>query len=107
MGLRFRRSVRLFPGVRINLSRSGISTSVGVRGAHVTVGAAGTRTTVGLPGTGLSYTRLQKAGPKPQEASEELVQTPAILRPRRSAVRGWLLIALILVAIVLTVWGQR
>ena len=50
VGLRFRRRIRLFPGVRINLSKSGVSTSIGIRGAHVTVGPTGTRTTVGLPG---------------------------------------------------------
>ena len=56
MGFRFRRAVKLFPGVRLNLSKSGVSTSVGVRGAHVTLGHGQVRETVGLPGTGLSYT---------------------------------------------------
>jgi hypothetical protein len=56
MGFRFQRRIRLFPGVRINLSKSGVSTSIGTRGAHVTVGHGQTRETVGLPGTGLSYT---------------------------------------------------
>jgi hypothetical protein len=56
MALRFRRSFRLLPGIRLNLSKSGVSASFGVRGAHVTVGPRGTTTSVGLPGTGLSYT---------------------------------------------------
>jgi hypothetical protein len=56
MGFRFRRSFRLLPGIRLNLSKSGISASLGIRGAHVTVGSRGTTTSVGLPGTGLSYT---------------------------------------------------
>lgn len=55
MGFRFRRSVRLFPGVRLNLSSKGISTSIGVRGASVTVGPRGGHLNVGIPGTGLSY----------------------------------------------------
>jgi len=55
MSLRFRRSVRLFPGVRLNFSRSGISTTVGVRGASMTLGPRGTYANVGLPGSGLSY----------------------------------------------------
>jgi hypothetical protein len=55
MGLRFRRSVRLFPGVRLNFSRSGISTTIGVRGAGITLGPHGTYANVGLPGTGISY----------------------------------------------------
>jgi len=65
MGLRFRRSVRLFPGVRLNFSGSGISTSIGGRGAHVTYGHGHVRTTVGLPGTGISYTSISKhQGPR-------------------------------------------
>jgi Protein of unknown function (DUF4236)/Bacterial Ig-like domain len=38
--------------VSANLSKSGPSLSVGVRGAHVTVGRTGVRRTVGLPGSG-------------------------------------------------------
>jgi len=30
MGFRFRKSIKLLPGIRINLSKSGVSTSVGV-----------------------------------------------------------------------------
>lgn len=59
MGFRFRRTVRLFPGVRLNFSRSGVSASVGVRGATMTLGRRGTYANVGIPGSGLSYrTRL-------------------------------------------------
>jgi hypothetical protein len=65
MGLRFRRSVRLFPGVRLNFSRSGVSTSIGVRGASMTFGSRGTYANVGIPGSGLSYrTRLDAPAPR-------------------------------------------
>jgi hypothetical protein len=37
---RFYRRVHIFPGLTVNVSRSGPSLSVGVRGAHVTVGRA-------------------------------------------------------------------
>src|ERR1017187_5390604 len=56
VGFRFYRRVHLFPGVSVNLSRSGPSLSVGVRGAHVTVGRRGVTKTVGIPGTGVFYT---------------------------------------------------
>lgn len=62
MGFRFRHSIKILPGVRINLGKTGVSVSAGVRGAHVTVGAKGTRTTVGLPGTGVSYSRYDRLG---------------------------------------------
>ena len=53
---RFRRSVKIFPGVRWNFGKKSTSLSIGPRGAHYTVGTSGSRTTVGIPGTGLSYT---------------------------------------------------
>jgi Protein of unknown function (DUF4236) len=55
MGLRFRRRITIVPGVHLNISRSGISTSVGVRGASLTLGKRGTYGNIGLPGTGISY----------------------------------------------------
>lgn len=54
--LRFRRSIKLVPGVRINVSKSGISTSIGKPGATINFRRGRVTTTVGLPGTGLSYT---------------------------------------------------
>lgn len=56
MGFRFRKTIKLFPGVKLNLSKSGISASVGVAGATVNFSKRGTRGTVGIPGTGISYT---------------------------------------------------
>ncbi len=64
MGFRFRRRVSIIPGLRINLSRSGPSLSIGHRGAWYTIGPRGRRVTFGLPGTGLSWTqRLPPAAP--------------------------------------------
>lgn len=61
MGFRFRRTIRVLPGVRLNLSKSGVSTSFGPRGLTVTTGHGRTRTTVGVPGTGVSYTSSKAA----------------------------------------------
>lgn len=52
---RFHRSLRLFPGLRLNLSKTGPSLSLGVRGATLNLGRKFTWTTLSLPGTGLSY----------------------------------------------------
>jgi hypothetical protein len=62
MTMRFRKSIRLAPGVRINLSRSGVSTTLGGRGASVNIGRKGTRATVGIPGTGLSFSQQLSNG---------------------------------------------
>jgi hypothetical protein len=56
---RFRRTFKIAPGVRFNLSKSGASVSFGPRGLHYTVGPKGTRTTAGLPGSGISWTEYQ------------------------------------------------
>jgi uncharacterized protein DUF4236 len=53
---RFYRRIHIFPGLSVNLSKSGPSLTVGVRGAHMTFGGRGVTRTVGLPGTGLYYT---------------------------------------------------
>lgn len=55
MGFRFRRSVKLAPGVRINFGKSGTSLSLGGRGSRVTYGPRGTTTGFGVPGTGMSF----------------------------------------------------
>lgn len=55
MGFRFRKTISLGKGVRLNVSKSGVSTSVGPRGASVTFGKNGTYANLGIPGTGLSY----------------------------------------------------
>lgn len=54
MALRFRKSFKLAPGVRMNLSGSGASWTVGPRGASIGIGKRGTYLNTGIPGTGLS-----------------------------------------------------
>ena len=49
----FRRRIRIIPGVHLNLSKSGISTSIGIRGANVTLGKTGAYLNTGIPGTGM------------------------------------------------------
>ncbi len=56
MGFRLRKSAKLFPGIRLNITKRGInSISIGKKGAAVNLGKDGVRTTVGLPGSGASY----------------------------------------------------
>jgi len=58
MGLRFRQSFEVFPGVRLNLSGSGITASFGVDGATVNAGAHGVRSTIGIPGSVYLFQRI-------------------------------------------------
>jgi hypothetical protein len=98
MGFRFRRSVRIMPGVRLNLSKSGISTSLGGRGATLNIGRRGTRATVGIPGTGLSYsTRLSGAAPHRPAGAAADPDAPAAARG--SSLLGWLVLGGVLLAL--------
>ena len=55
MGIRYRKSIRLGGGFRINLSKSGVGYSWGVPGYRITRTARGTtRRTCSIPGTGIS-----------------------------------------------------
>ncbi len=58
MGFRFRKTIRILPGLRLNISKSGLSTSIGGKGATLNLGPRGARGTVGIPGTGLSYSTM-------------------------------------------------
>lgn len=53
MAWSYRKRIKIIPGVHLNFSKSGISTSIGVRGASVTIGQNGTYLNTGIPGTGL------------------------------------------------------
>ena len=55
MGFRFRKSIRLAPGVRVNMGKRGASLSVGGRGGRMTIGPRGTTVSAGIPGTGIGY----------------------------------------------------
>ena len=56
MGLRYRKSINLGGGFRINLSKSGVGYSFGVKGYRITKTAKRTtRTTASIPVTGISY----------------------------------------------------
>lgn len=54
MGWNFRKSVKIAPGVKINLSKRGAGISVGPKGYKVSVNSKGdVYKTVSIPGTGL------------------------------------------------------
>lgn len=58
MGLRFRKSIKILPGVKFNVGKKSAGVSVGTDGARYSVNSSGRKTsTVGVPGTGLSYSK--------------------------------------------------
>jgi hypothetical protein len=95
MGLRFYRRVHLCPGLSVNLSRSGPSLSVGIRGAHVTVGRRGVTKTVGIPGSGLFYTSRRGLHSGYHSAKQDAPVTPDVqAAANRSAERMVVVIVL-------------
>lgn len=72
MGFRLHRSMKLFPGVRLNFSKSGLGLSLGAPGARISLNPKyGARATLGIPGTGLSYSQ-KIGGKKPHKASPQV-----------------------------------
>ena len=56
MGLRFRRSMKILPGIRLNFGKSSVGISAGVPGARVSLNSSGRVTgSVGIPGSGLYW----------------------------------------------------
>ena len=70
MGLRFRKSIKILPGVRLNFGKNSMSVSAGVPGFRKTFSTTGrVTTTVGIPGTGLYYVDTKNKNSKHREVS--------------------------------------
>ncbi|KOF10621.1 hypothetical protein AC739_08130 [Planococcus glaciei] len=71
MGLGFRKSFKVAPGVRFNVSHRGVGASVGVKGLRYSVNSRGQRrATVGIPGTGV-YATSSSSGRKYKSAAQQ------------------------------------
>lgn len=68
MALRFRKSIKLAPGVRWNISGSGSSWTLGPKGASIGIGKRGTYLNSGIPGTGL-FSRSRLSGDVPRQVT--------------------------------------
>lgn len=75
--MRFRKSISLGKGMRINLSKSGIGMSAGTKGFRVGVGPKGTYRSVGIPGTGLYSIDYVKSGRRSKKESAATATVPS------------------------------
>lgn len=66
MGFKFRKSIKVAPGVKVNVTHKGVGVSAGVKGARISTGPSGSRITTSIPGTGISYEQRigKKKSPK-------------------------------------------
>jgi len=55
MPIRFRKTIKIGPGLKLNLSKGGVSFTIGKKGYHINIGKHGVKQTVGIPGTGISH----------------------------------------------------
>lgn len=62
MGIKFRKSIKIAPGIKLNLNKKSVGLTVGTKGARVTLNSKGRMTTsVGIPGTGLpTYKKVSR-----------------------------------------------
>ena len=71
MGLRFRKSIKIAPGVKINLNKKSTSVTFGGKGVHYTSSSTGKKTaSVGIPGTGISYTQTTGQSSKQKKTNK-------------------------------------
>jgi len=78
MGFRYRRSVQVIPGLRLNFSKSGIGYSVGMRGARISHSPTGRVTrSVGIPGTGMYYVTTRGSGGRRRSANQSTAHSRA------------------------------
>ena len=69
MSLRFRRSMKLMPGVRLSFNKDSVGMSFGVPGARYTVNSKGRRTlSTGIPGSGLYNVETLSSGKRSSTA---------------------------------------
>ena len=109
MGLRFRKRLKIAPGVHVNISNKSISTSLGPRGATVNIGKRGVQATVGIPGTGLSYSQRLSAGVRVEQDESlsytEYMKLPAVEKAAYQAAGGRVPVGVRLFKVVLWTLG--
>jgi len=77
MSIRFRRSIKICKGLRVNLNKDSFGLSVGPRGLGYTFNSKGRKTFhVGIPGTGISYVDSNNiSSSKSSRASNQMQET--------------------------------
>ena len=77
MGFKFRKQIKIAPGISLNLGKKSASVSVGTNGLKQTYSTTGkTTTTFGIPGSGISYSTTN--GPSKNAVTESKpTPTPA------------------------------
>lgn len=87
MGFNIRRSKKIFPGVRLNLSKNGLGVSFGPAHSKISFSPKGRVTeNLGLPGTGIRYSKRLDLKSKPTSQIPSEYHTKAAKYPLKEAV---------------------
>jgi hypothetical protein len=98
---RLRRSVKIAPGIRLNINKKSVGLSAGVRGARYSVNSSGRRTrSIGIPGTGLYY-RSQSGGTRGRKRETSAAASGNGFSPSRvtASFTGWVTLLVFVVGI--------
>lgn len=96
MSINFRKRVKIAPGVNLNFSKKGVSTTIGTKGASVNIGKNGVYANAGIPGTGI-YARNKITGKS--NSGKENVSNNTPKMPMPVALVLW---AIIIIAFLIT-----
>lgn len=77
MAWSFHKRIKIIPGVHLNLSKNGVSTSIGVKGASMTFGKSGTYLNTSIPLLGIRN-RQKLSGSTPQSLNDDHEQSNII-----------------------------
>lgn len=91
MGLRFRKSITLLPGVKLNIGKGSVGVSLGNKYGGVSLNSrTGASARASLPGTGLSYTKKlggikKKSNARQKEIQKQLKENERLEESQRNA----------------------
>ena len=77
MALRFRKSFKIAPGIKLNVSKRGLGMSAGVKGARIGVNSKGTYSSYSIPGTGISSFEYHKS-PTTKTSGQNVTSTSTV-----------------------------
>lgn len=71
MGFRFRKSLKILPGVRVNAGFGGLGLNLGARGASISLNKQGLYGNTSIPGTGISFREKISSNSRSEKAIKQ------------------------------------
>lgn len=100
MVFRFRRTMKIAPGVKLNLTKKGISARLGPKGFGVTTGTSGTTVSAGIPGSGFHVSqKLNKGKAAPSQEACSVTESNNKPLAKGLGLFGWIGVTVIILSI--------